>query len=37
MESIFIVPQDQEHDYLSIQVAEEVIADSWDRSGPDDG
>ncbi|XP_017890229.1 zinc finger protein 16 isoform X2 [Ceratina calcarata] len=38
MESIYIVPQDQGHDYLNIQVTEEVIADNdWDRSGPDDG
>ncbi|CAK9808973.1 Zinc finger protein 841 [Anthophora plagiata] len=37
MESIYIVPQDQGHDYLNIQVTEEVIADSWDRSGPEDG
>ncbi|XP_043520842.1 zinc finger protein 845 isoform X2 [Frieseomelitta varia] len=37
MESIYIVPQDQGHDYLNIQVTEEVIADNWDRSGPEDG
>lgn len=37
MESIYIVPQDQGHDYLNIQVTEEVITDNWDRSGPDDG
>ncbi|XP_043675356.1 zinc finger protein 91 [Vespula pensylvanica] len=37
MDSIYIVPQDQGHDYLNIQVTEEVIADNWDRSGPDDG
>lgn len=37
MESIYIVPQDQSHDYLNIQVAEEVITDNWDRSGPEDG
>lgn len=37
MESIYIVPQDQGHDYLNIQVTEEVIADNWDRAGPDDG
>jgi len=37
MESIYIVPQDQGHDYLNIQVTEEVIADNWDRPGPDDG
>ncbi|XP_034950162.1 zinc finger protein 569 isoform X2 [Chelonus insularis] len=37
MESIYIVPQDQGHDYLNIQVTEEVISDNWDRSGPDDG
>lgn len=37
MESIYIVPQDQGHDYLNIQVTEEVIADNWDRSGPNDG
>ncbi|XP_012275030.1 zinc finger and BTB domain-containing protein 41 isoform X2 [Orussus abietinus] len=37
MESIYIVPQDQGHDYLNIQVTEEVIADSWDKSAPDDG
>ncbi|XP_011141652.1 zinc finger protein 594 [Harpegnathos saltator] len=37
MESIYIVPQDQGHDYLNIQVTEEVIADNWDRQGPDDG
>lgn len=37
MEQIYIVPQDQEHDYLNIQVTEEVIADNWDRPGPDDG
>ncbi|XP_051174296.1 zinc finger protein 729 [Leptopilina boulardi] len=37
MESIYIVPQDQGHDYFNIQVTEEVVADSWDRSGPDDG
>lgn len=36
MESIYIVPQDQGHDYLNIQVTEEVIADNWDRP-PDDG
>ena len=37
MESIYIVPQDQGHDYFNIQVTEEVVADNWDRSGPDDG
>ena len=37
MESIYIVPQDQGHDYLNIQVTEEVITDTWDKSGPDDG
>ncbi|KAL6256443.1 hypothetical protein P5V15_012556 [Pogonomyrmex californicus] len=37
MESIYIVPQDQGHDYLNIQVTEEVIADNWDRPGTDDG
>lgn len=37
MESIYIVPQDQGHDYLNIQVTEEVITDNWDRSGPEDG
>jgi len=37
MESIYIVPQDQGHDYLNIQVTEEVITDNWDRPGPDDG
>ncbi|XP_012226507.1 uncharacterized protein [Linepithema humile] len=37
MESIYIVPQDQGHDYLNIQVTEEVIADNWDRSVQDDG
>ncbi|XP_039314769.1 zinc finger protein 423 isoform X2 [Solenopsis invicta] len=39
MESIYIVPQDQGHDYLNIQVGvtEEVITDNWDRPGPDDG
>ncbi|KAJ8679876.1 hypothetical protein QAD02_015663 [Eretmocerus hayati] len=37
MESIYIVPQDQGHDYLNIQVTEEVITDNWDRSGPDEG
>ncbi|KAL0131261.1 hypothetical protein PUN28_002673 [Cardiocondyla obscurior] len=37
MESIYIVPQDQGHDYLNIQVTEEVIADNWDRPGPEDG
>ena len=37
MEPIYIVPQDQGHDYLNIQVTEEVIADNWDRPGPDDG
>ncbi|XP_011341826.1 uncharacterized protein LOC105281933 isoform X2 [Ooceraea biroi] len=37
MESIYIVPQDQGHDYLNIQVTEEVIADNWDRPVPDDG
>ena len=37
MESIYIVPQDQSHDYFNIQVTEEVVADNWDRSGPDDG
>ena len=37
MESIYIVPQDQGHDYLNIQVTEEVITDNWDRTGPDDG
>ncbi|XP_032675506.1 zinc finger protein 420-like isoform X3 [Odontomachus brunneus] len=37
MESIYIVPQDQGHDYLNIQVTEEVIADNWNRQGPDDG
>ncbi|KAG8040823.1 hypothetical protein G9C98_001811 [Cotesia typhae] len=38
IESIYIMPQeDQGHDYLNIQVTEEVITDNWDRSGPDDG
>ncbi|XP_014212477.1 zinc finger protein with KRAB and SCAN domains 7 [Copidosoma floridanum] len=37
MESIYIVPQDQGHDYLNIEVTEEVIAESWARSGPEDG
>ncbi|XP_066587348.1 zinc finger protein 594-like [Prorops nasuta] len=37
MESIYIVPQDPGHDYLNIQVTEEVITDNWDRSGPEDG
>lgn len=36
MEAMYI-PQDQTHDYLNIQVTEEVITDNWDRSGPDDG
>lgn len=37
IESIYVIPQDQGHDYLNIQVTEEVITDNWDRSGPDDG
>ncbi|XP_046744447.1 zinc finger protein 845 [Diprion similis] len=38
MESIYIVPQDgQGHDYLNIQVTEEVISDNWDRPGQHDG
>lgn len=38
MESIYIVPQDgQGHDYLNIQVTEEVITDNWDRPGQHDG
>lgn len=37
MESIYIVPQDQSHDYLNIQVTEEVITDNWDGSGADHG
>lgn len=37
MESIYIVPQDQGHDYLNIQVTEEVISESWDRAGAEDG
>lgn len=37
MESIYIVPQDQGHDYLNIQVTEEVITDTWDKEGPEDG
>ncbi|XP_044013927.1 uncharacterized protein LOC122856298 [Aphidius gifuensis] len=36
MEAMYI-PEDQTHDYLNIQVTEEVITDNWDRSGPDDG
>ena len=37
IESIYVIPQDQGHDYLNIQVTEEVITDNWDRSGAEDG
>ncbi|KAL7294133.1 hypothetical protein TKK_0012162 [Trichogramma kaykai] len=38
IESIYVIPQDQGHDYLNIQVTEEeVITHNWDRTEPNDG